>query len=297
MSPKVIAIVIIILIITSCATHQKQHRASTCRYELLVKDINGVPIEGAEVSYIIEVGMKEHVRGKIITESDGRAIVQVTLSPLLPLMGVVSSLKYKISKKGYCTVRGSDIIFYNSDKRKSITLLRPIDFIKPKFLSSQEGITLKANILRFIDLIHSQGLLTDVKLKLQSIDLVEFKGRRYLQFVFKSKFVYNSLRLDRYDIGRKIFDNGIRKILFPLSKYVSDWRLFYGYDLKIIAYTRPYPKTNLIVKIPPPQPIEYRFMIPQSVAQKYKNRDITDQQLLNASIILMDEERIELKLQ
>jgi hypothetical protein len=38
-------------------------------------------------------------------------------------------------------------------------------------------------------------------------------------------------------------------------------------------------------------------MMPESVVRKYKNKDITGQDLLNQSIILMDADRIELKLQ
>ncbi|MEQ1838436.1 MAG: hypothetical protein ABL858_08930, partial [Candidatus Nitrotoga sp.] len=43
--------------------------------------------------------------------------------------------------------------------------------------------------------------------------------------------------------------------------------------------------------------IEYRFLIPQEIVKKYKDKDISGQQLLDASVILMNDERIELKLQ
>jgi len=38
-------------------------------------------------------------------------------------------------------------------------------------------------------------------------------------------------------------------------------------------------------------------MIPEKIVRQYKNKDISGQQVLDASVILMDGERIELKLQ
>jgi len=60
----------------------------------------------------------------------------------------------------------------------------------------------------------------------------------------------------------------------------------------VIGYTKDFTEEYSTAK-----PIEYRFMIPENVVRKYKNKDISGQQVLNASVILMDDERIELKLQ
>ena len=78
----------------------------------------------------------------------------------------------------------------------------------------------------------------------------------------------------------------------PLNEYVGSSDLFYGYDLTVIGYTKSFIEENATEK-----PIEYRFLIPAKVVTQYKNNDISGQQVLDTSVILMDDERIELKLQ
>ena len=66
----------------------------------------------------------------------------------------------------------------------------------------------------------------------------------------------------------------------------------YGYDLIVNGYTKSFADENASNT-----EIEYRFYIPKDVVAKYKNKDISGQQLLDSSIILMDDERVDFKLQ
>jgi len=84
----------------------------------------------------------------------------------------------------------------------------------------------------------------------------------------------------------------IRKVLSPLNEYLGSSNLFYGYDLTVVGHTKSFAEEYATAKS-----IEYRFMIPESVVRKYKNKDISGQKVLDESVILMDDERIELKLQ
>lgn len=104
--------------------------------------------------------------------------------------------------------------------------------------------------------------------------------------------VFNSLKLDKYDIGKKVFDEIIRKILSPLNDYIGDSELFYGYDLAVTGHTKSFAEETAVS-----EDIEYRFMIPESIVSKYKDKDISGQQVLDSSIILMDDERVEFRLQ
>jgi len=121
---------------------------------------------------------------------------------------------------------------------------------------------------------------------------LNLKAKKYLKFKFVNTNVYNSLRLTKYDIAKILFDEVIRKILDPLNYHISDPTQFYGYDLTILAGTKSFARKSDI-----PTLIEYRFIIPQATVGKYKDKDISGQDVLNESIILMDDERIELKLQ
>lgn len=81
----------------------------------------------------------------------------------------------------------------------------------------------------------------------------------------------------------------------PLNDHISNPKMFYGYDLKVIGYTKNF--ADKYSEYSAGTPIEYRFMIPEDIVRKYKNKDISGQVVLDSSIILMDDERIELKLQ
>jgi hypothetical protein len=273
--------------------------SSIHQYNLLVKDINGNPIAGVDGSYTIEREHKEYNSGKFSTNADGKFSKSVSyISPYQYIGSKFSStLKYKIAKDGYYTTSGSQYVLYDEDKtvNGSVTLLKPTDYINPAFLSSPTGNELKVNILAFIDLIRLQSLLANADLKPQTISLINFKDEDYLQFTFVSSNAYNSLRMNKYDIGKRLFDDVVRKVLNPLNEHISNPKAFYGYDLKVIGYTKNF--ADKYSEYSAGTPIEYRFMIPEGIVKKYKNKDISGQQVLDASVILMDDERIELKLQ
>src|SRR5690606_33558792 len=160
--------------------------------------------------------------------------------------------------------------------------IKPIDYLNKEFISSSKGEKLKANTIKFIDLILLQSLLSDSYLELQSINLVPFKEKDYLTFKFINTNSYNSLQLIKYDISKLLFDEVIRKILNPLNDYLGDTKEFYGYDLIVVGHTK-----SFADEYASNQKINYRFLIPNGVVKSYKNKDISGQQVLDASVILM----------
>jgi len=269
----------------------------THSYSLDIVGVDGNPIEGARIKYKL-YDRKALIQEKtFVTKSDGKLFEQIQASPDPAFTYVKfyeTKFDYDIEKDGYYSINGSisSRSKHYDSKKKRITLIRPIDYLNPSFLYSQQGIALKAKILTFIDLIRLQSLVGRSYLETQSIDLVDFKTRKYLKFKFNTVTVFNSLKLTKYDIGKRLFDEIVRKVLNPLNQYISDPKIFFGYDLNITGYTK-----SFADKYASPQSIEYRFLMPEEIVKKYKNKDISGQQLLDDSIILMDDERIELKLQ
>jgi len=176
-------------------------------------------------------------------------------------------------------------------KSEKVRLIHLNDYFKTTFLSSKIGIELKDKILPLIEQRIFESL-TDCYMETRSIDLLIYKGKKYLRFKFVSDKVYNALRLNKYDIAKTLFDEVVRKALNPLNSHISDPTQFYGYDINIIGHTKSFTDEYSI-----PTSIEYRFIMPQATIRNYKDNDISGQDLLNESIILMDDERIELKLQ
>lgn len=185
-------------------------------------------------------------------------------------------------------------IITSIDEYVTLTLKfeQPLDYLNQDFALSGEGTKLKSKIIGFVDVLLVESLLLKTNLERRSINLIEFKNEKYLTMKFSNNIVYNSLKSDKYEIAKIQFDEVLRKILSPLNNTISDPVLFYGYDIIVTTYTQ-----DFLNKGETLEKIEYRFLIPQEIVRKYKNKDITGQNLLDNSFILLDDERIQLKLQ
>jgi len=277
------------------STVQQQKPTVLHQYELSVVDVDGHPLEGVKIEYTLKDDDKMVKSSSYTTASDGllRESLIVTTNPSYLYFTIYKSkFEFKASKDGYYSKSGNMSLCDKPVNKGKITLIRPIDYFNKDFASTISDADLKTRVLSFIDLIILQSLIAESVLETQSVNLVSFKDKNYLQFKFTNVNVYNSLKLDKYDIGKRLFDEVIRKVLSPLNEYIGNSNLFYGYDLTVVGYTKSFAEEYATGK-----PIEYRFMIPESVVRKYKNKDISGQQVLDASVILMDDERIELKLQ
>lgn len=271
------------------------------RYELSIVDINNNPLEGVNVEFDIMIFNQLVRSGSHVTKSDG-IIKESELykeKDRYALTSLGTEFQFKAKKEGYYTKSDSISCRYGESYwakdtilKKKIMLIKPIDYFGKTFASSVSDTSLKNRILNFIDLIILKSFIADSTLDMQSINLVSFKNKKYLQFGLTNMNDYNSLKMNKYDIGKQLYDDVVRKILSPLNEYIGGSNMFYGYDLIVIGHTK-----NFAEKTSTAKSIEYRFLIPESIVRKYKNKDISGQQVLDASIILMDDERIELKLQ
>lgn len=295
----------VLLFMVGCAPVQyspveKQKPTVQHQYELTVVDVDGNPLEGVRIDYELKDRKSVVKSTSYITTTDGKLSESLSATPdpqFTYSTFYESEFDYKASKDGFYSKSGK-LSKYETDsnytpaKKETMTLIRPIDYLNKEFASTLSDVKLKTRILSFIDLIILQGLVTESVLETHSVNLVPFKGNSYLQFKFTNVNVYNSLKLDKYDIGKRLFDEVIRKILSPLNEHIAESNVFYGYDLTVVGHTKSFADEYATAK-----PIEYRFMIPEKTVRKYKNKDISGQQVLDASVILMDDERIELKLQ
>jgi len=272
--------------------NEKNINLKKINYKLVVTDIDGVPIEDAKVEYTNICNSQLMKKSEVFTDSNGEINTYTyknnSKDDYYSLLSN-TTLDFKISKEGYYNKSGT---LTPSSPSETINLIKPIDYLNKEFISSSKGEKLKATTIKFIDLILLQSLLSDSYLELQSINLVPFKEKDYLTFKFINTNSYNSLKLNKYDIGKLLFDEVIRKILNPLNDYLGDTKEFYGYDLIVVGHTK-----SFADEYASNQKINYRFLIPNGVVKSYKNKDISGQQVLDASVILMDDERIDLKLQ
>lgn len=294
------SILAVLIFLFGCAPVQYASLKPTVQhqYEITVVDLDGNPLQGVQIDYELKDNKRVVKSASYITKTDGKLSESLFAIPFpIHTKFYKSEFNYKASKHGYYSKSGK-LFKYQTDnestsvKKETITLKGQIDYFNKEFASTLSDIKLKTRILNFIDLVILQGLVTESILEMHSVNLVPFKGNSYLQFKFTNNDVYNSLNLDKYDVGKRLFDEVVRKILSPLNEYIFESNLFYGYDLIVVGYTK-----SFIDEDETPKPIEYRFLIPEKVVRAYKNMDISGQKVLDASVILMDDERIKLKLQ
>ena len=277
-------------------TREKKIVLAKYIYKLNISDIDGIPIKNAKIDYQLNRNSKIVKQNTVLTNENGSFSdyiyddIDKEPSRLYPDY----SFEYKINSVGY--YGKSDLINFSKSMNNiftiDINLIKPIDYLNNNFLLSKKGLSLKKNILKFIDIILLQSLLSESNLELHSINLITFKEKYYMSFIFNNTNSYNSLKLNKYDIGKLLFDEVIRKILNPLNDYLGSSKEFYGYDLTVFGHTK-----NFVDEYATDKKIVFRFMLPNDIVKRYKNKDISGQQVLDASVILMDDERIELKLQ
>lgn len=273
-------------------------------YELLVKDINEQPIEGASVLFTThDEGQSSSSKIECVTDANGicKAEFEVKQHPdYTYTASYKSSVTYSVSKEAFYSNSGklsstygsetSDT--YSSPVKGSIVMDSPASYLSKAFISSTADRKLREQALKFISLIRLHSLIVDADIMHGSAGTSAFKGKKYFQMKINTTNTYNSLKLDKYGIAKRLFDDSIRKILNPLNDNISNPKIFYGYDLVIYGYTKSFAN-----EYASPEKIEYRFLIPQDTVKRYKDKDISGQQLLDASVILMNDERIDLKLQ
>lgn len=186
--------------------------------------------------------------------------------------------------------KGSILILTESPKNE--TQLDPINFLAETLSKSKTEKELRDLSLKFIRPAYNKLKKTSANLKKKSIDISTFKNEKYFKVELESTMIYNNARLDKYAIGKTLFDNAIRNLISPLNDTLGDSKSIVGYDLIIYGHSK-----DFFDKSSKEEKTEYRFLINSNVARQYKNKDISDQKMLDESVILMNSDRIELKLQ
>jgi len=177
----------------------------------------------------------------------------------------------------------------NQSKNETITLYKKEDFLSEDF----DNEVLKGQVLDLLDYLYSQGILEGNNLlKPFSIDYDDFRGSNNLTFVYQNFSVFNSVKLTKYEVVSRVFDESIRKQLNPLNDFLSEQESIDGYSISVNTSYKNFTDDEEI-----PEELLVTFHIDKNDIKEYKDFDITGQELLNRSFIILDGERIDLRLQ
>lgn len=173
-----------------------------------------------------------------------------------------------------------------------LKMIQPADYLDDGFAVSAADRELRERVLRFLDVIRLKSILVDAEVMLKGVGTSEFKGKKYLRLRLNSTTTYNSLKLNKYDMGKLLFDETVRKVLSPLNDNIATPNAYYGYDIVVYGHTKSFLDESVVA-----DKVEYRFLLPEAAVRRYKEKDISGQALLDAGVQLMDDERVEFKLQ
>lgn len=272
----------------------------THEYSVTAVDADSKPLSGADV--VVKLTSKGALdkEAKCVTDAVGRCeamTIEVKRDPTYTYVtSYASNASAVANKSGYYPAKSAQFINDSTKKPNSrdikLRLLQPLDYLDANLKNSAADKELRGRVLRFLEVIKLQSLLNDAEVMLNGIGTSEFKSKKYLRVRVNSTTVYNSLKLDKYAIGKQLYDETVRKLLNPLNDHIAAPKAYFGYDIVVYGYTK-----NLTEKYATPTKIEYRFLLPESAVRRYKEKDISGQALLDAGVQLIDDERVEFKLQ
>ncbi len=286
-------------------------------YEIHVVDLESNPIEGVLVEYKIvsddryEFGT-EIKNGKIVksdtqlTNNSGVIRDSILLKPNFNRYYALSRVIYTISKEGYYPQKGVlnlDLDYFGKHtlnslmKKDTIILIRPVEYFNNELTTTISNTELESSLYSFIDSIILHSFESrPISLQISSIGLIKFKDESYLTIILHDNMGYFATEHDRYDIGKLVFDEVIRKVLNQIDDCIHESTMFSGYSITVFEkwIEHPLKYKNGEYTWGFRENIEYRFMIPQNVAKDYRNKEVTGQQVLDNSIFLLNDERIEL---
>jgi len=256
-------------------------------YRISVVDVSGNPVQGATVTTTTKYAGTMISSKEATTGSDGMLSETITSGKYTS-----PTVAFKVHKDSYYDNSGT--IFLSADKvtERKVYIYTSNDYYLKEFVGTKLEGQIRNNVRNFVSTMLVNGYGTESEVRPRSIGTSQFKNKSYFTITLDNTNVYNSLKLNKYGIGRVMFDEVVSKMLTPLNDLAIDKRSIYGYDIIVTTRHKPFTEQYAIG-----DKVVYRFIMQENAVRRYKDKEISGQKLLDDSVILMDNERIELKLQ
>lgn len=209
------------------------------------------------------------------------------------IWGYLSHVNAVGSIAGFLSGDTVNAAWFSNDERpqriKVTTVVpQPADYFCDE-LKSPERLDIAARISKWVLSIHAAAEIRAAQLR--SICIADFKGKSYLTFALKSDFVFNELKLNSYGVATRMFDDVVRKMLGNFIGATGSFPMD-GYHVWIGTAMKPFIGDDKVAK-----PLLYDYYMPRDVVAKYTAHDISGQSLIDSSIVLLNGERIDVRLQ
>jgi hypothetical protein len=262
----------------------KEVREFLVMFSVLSPD--GAPVEGAQIRIT-------SLKDGITSLKDGMQPICQSDSGGICGIKVVATrndvIKAVIEKEG--SFPTNIAVKLSSSAHNNIVKLVDFSYYYCDSLKSSAETTLPLKLGVFAADIMLTSKFQKATLSREGICISEFKKRKYIALSLDHDVTFNDIKLNNYAIGVEIFDAVIRKIVTPLASTKVDIPSD-GYDISVSTTKR-----NFVEAFDPEKKLVYRFYLSKIAVQQYKDKDITGQQLIDSSVVLLNDERIDLKLQ
>ena len=275
----------------------------THKYEVAAVDAAGQPMAGVAVEVRLESPSAPSRTVRCRTDRTGYCPpldYQVGADPAKSKgrHGYYSSrANASATKDGYYPARGmawtaagSEVAHVDLTELR-MQMVQPSDYLDDDFAVSAADRESRERVMRLLEAVRRQSGLLNAEVMLKGIGTSEFEGKNYLRLSVNSATTYNSLKLNKYDIGKLLFDETVSKVLNPLTDNVAAPEAYYGYDIVVFGHTKSFAQEYAVA-----DKVEYRFLLPAAAVRRYKEKEISGQALLDAGAQLIDDRRVEFKL-
>jgi hypothetical protein len=266
-------------------------------HEVAVEDSDNKPLAGATATFELTANDEPLPRRSCTTGLDGKCSVKVNVKRnpghATPF---ASNARVSVQLSGHYGATAESSNTFSGGRRdgaaaqSAVTLLRPSDYLTLSFLQSSQDAALRSDVLRLIPLIRMASPPADTELHVRSVGPHLYKGRKYLRLAFSSQRVFDAGSANRQAVGQRLFDESVRPLLGAMAS-LANTDAFDGVDIVMEA-----PLKDPSGKSVAARWLEYRFVVPNVSARRFKNQQITAQQLIDQSTVFLGNERIDLKL-
>ena len=311
--PVVLAIVILI---TGCVA--KQPSIGRHDYTVSVVNTSGEPVEGAIISgNCLDRPSHKEKPISCTTSQKGQCVFQVETNAGYYRdyinnsgwkWGFASMISVNAEKLEYFTTLYDMYEMSYDVERTDYGSIPPISvpeqlnikliplkevLCRQEFVSSRDFETAHKNIEKTI---RNTRELIDVKgAGIKSLLIAEYKNNNYIGIDIDYPIVFNSEKSSRYENVRDIIDAVIRGVAKIMDTNFYHWCVS-GFKIEVHAERRSFINSRMKRYDPSAEVLNLNIYLLKDMVHKYKEDNITGQHLIDSSIVLLNGERIDVKM-
>jgi hypothetical protein len=292
-----ITIFILIFSISSCKRGNTKKVMIEHEYSIKAKDVSGTFLKNVHIDYKVSQLLSSEKRKEGNATIDGNQEVLLTI---IPLSGSGFNSSAYTSVSGIASLSGYYDTFFSESildldfqprprKYIEIVLIKPSDYLEKELWQDKNY----DSYLTFVDKLKIEGKNSKAKYELKQFPAIStsvYKNNKYLSIGLIGSQEFNSLKLSQYEIGANLFDDAIRGIFREIRSCCLNNNL-YGYNVNFSTSQKDFSNKYTV-----PHDLTYNFFFPKKYLLKYIEQEISGQSLLDESIVLINEDRVNIQL-